>query len=182
MRKFALIIGVLLLILTLSTPAFAKDLKLAYVTMEEVLNNYTLYIQEMNRIQKELSEKEKEVQASLDEYQRKLDELQGKMLNPMLSEEARAQAGEEYTQLMNEAFSYRDRELSQLDAWSQKQIQPVLEKVYYEIANIAEEEGYDFVFNESSSLVFANTIHNITQKVIDSLNAKATEETQTPSE
>jgi len=174
-KKVILFIGTVAILSLLSVPAQAKELKLAYVTMEEILNNYSVYLQEADRIQKEIAEKEKEVQAKLDDYQKQLDELQGKMLNPMLSEDARKKAGDEYTALMNEAFQYRDQALAGLDTWSQQQLQPTYEKVYKEIADIAEKEGYSFVFNESTSIIYGADVYNITKMVTDALNAKATE-------
>ncbi|MGQ9705857.1 MAG: OmpH family outer membrane protein [bacterium] len=174
-KNVTLIIGTIAIIFLPSLLTQAKDLKLAYVTMEEILNNYSVYLQEADRIQKEMAEKEKEIQAKLDEYQKRLDELQGKMLNPMLSEDTRKKAGDEYTAVLNEAFQYRDQALAGLDTWSQQQLQPTYEKVYQEIANIAIKEGYSFVFNESTSVIYGDDVYNITKMIIDSLNAKASE-------
>jgi len=172
-KKAMFIIGTIAISLLLSSAAQAKELKLAYVTMEEILNNYSVYLQEADRIQKEMAVKEKEIQVKLDDYQKRLDELQGKMLNPMLSEDARKKAGDDYTALMNEAFQYRDQSLQGLDTWSQQQLQPTYEKVYKQIADIAEKDGYSFVFNESSSIIYGADAFNITKMVIDALNASS---------
>lgn len=163
-----------ILIVLSFTNIYAEDLNIAYITMERILEEYELYADESERINEELVEKEAVIQKKLDEYQTQMDELEEKIVNPLTSEEAKQEAYDKYNELMYEAYAYRDQQLANLDSWSQQELQPVYEKIYLKVEEIANNEGYDFVLNESTSLVYVDLSYDITDRVITELNEEYT--------
>lgn len=150
-----------------------EPLKVAYVLMERVFEEYVVFAETTAKINVEIGPKEEAIQVKLDEYTLKMDELIVELSNPMLTDEARAEISMQYNQLMEEAFLYRDDELYKLDLWRQEQYQPVYDDIYEEIQRMAEENEYDLVLNQSTSLLFGEQEFDITSDLIESLNAKA---------
>lgn len=158
-------------------PVWAQEeeepLKVAYVLMERVFEEYVVFAETTAKINVEIGPKEEAIQVKLDEFTLKMDEMIVELSNPMLTDEARAEISMQYNQLMEEAFLYRDDELYKLDLWRQEQYQPVYDDIYEEIQRMAEENEYDLVLNQSTSLLFGEQEFDITSDLIESLNAKA---------
>ena len=53
-------------------------------------------------------------------------------------------------------------------------MKPVQDKVFKAIEEIAQEEGYDYVFDKSGEilLLYANIQHDLTQKVLERVQKK----------
>jgi Skp family chaperone for outer membrane proteins len=149
-----------------------KPIKVAFVLMERVQQEYTFFQETTAKVNAEIGPKQEAIQNKLDEYTSQMDEIINELSNPMLTADAKKQLNDKYNSLMNDAFNYREQELNKLDQWSSDQYQPVYDKVYEEIQAMAQEGGYDLIINQSSSLLYGKQELDITTDLITRLNNK----------
>jgi Skp family chaperone for outer membrane proteins len=156
--------------------AFAADeepeFKYAYVNMEKLIDEYVLFKEAKEDAEKQIEEARAEDRAKLNEYQTTIDELEGKLAGP-LTEEAKAQAMEEYKALVQEALDFRDRALTKYKRIERDTFEPVYKNVYEKIESYAIKNDYDVVFDYSAILLYANEEYDITEDVIMELNEEA---------
>jgi len=161
--------GAVLIVFLISVPSFAQ--KLAYVHSQKVLAEYSEY----RDVQNKLTEIQNQYQAEYDqlvkEYQTQVQEIESQSL--LLSPEKKAEKERLAQQKAIQIEKYKYEKLGPQGEIYKKQAelgQPVLDKINDVIERIGEEEGYDFVFDGATGLLWAKEEHNITQRVLDELN------------
>jgi len=174
-RILLVVMCITMLQLAFSSASLAQEeqpLKVAFVLMERVQQEYVFFQETTAKVNAEMGPKQEAVQNKLDEYTTQMDEIINELSNPMLTADAKKELNDKYNTLMNEAFNYRDQELAKLDQWSSDQYQPVYDKVYEEIQAMAQEGNYDLIINQSSSLLYGKQELDITTDLIQRLNNK----------
>jgi outer membrane protein len=160
-----------LMVLGLAASATAKELKLAYVDSDRILEANDDYKQARQKLQDE----ERQYIARATHMEEVLntmgDEIKAQSL--MLSPEARQERQQRYDSLRSELEQFRR------DTWGEggrlysrnlELSRPVLDKINAAIQKVSQESGYDFVFDASSAnIVFALPEYDITDRVIDEL-------------
>jgi outer membrane protein len=151
--------------------ALSKELRLAYVDSDRILEANDDFKQARQKLQDE--ERDYMNQAtSLEKVVKQMaEELQTQSL--MLSEEARTERQNKFMEKQQELDKFR-RETwgdgGKLQARNLELSRPILDKINSMIQKISQEDGYDFVFDASSAnIVYALPEHDITDRVIDAL-------------
>jgi len=149
----------------------AKELRIAYVDSDKILEANDDYKQAKQKLQEE--ERQYMTQASTMEgnVKQMADELKAQSL--MLSDDARKEREQRYTDKATELEKFRK------DTWGEggklytrnlELSKPILDKINTAIQKISKDSGYDFVFDAASSnIVYALPDYDITDRVIESL-------------
>jgi Skp family chaperone for outer membrane proteins len=162
------------LVVWLSVPlmVFAQDeegLTAAYVNMLWVANEYEGFKEAIADAENKIAETQTEDEAILAEYQAKITELTEKLQGP-LTDEAKASAEAEIEQIYWEAMAYREQAFANYDRIQQETLEPVYKDIYEKIAEIAEGENYDVVFDYEMLLFVSEDFTDITEQVVNELN------------
>lgn len=169
--KYLTALGITLFLLV-PLSVFAQDdegFAAAYVNMLWVANEYEGFKEAVADAQNKIAESQTEDEAKLADYQTKITELSEKLQGP-LTDEAKASAETEIERLYSEAVAYREQALANYDRIQQETLEPVYKDVYEKIAEIADEEGYDVVFDYELLLFASEDFTDITERVVTELN------------
>lgn len=159
------------LLLGLAAVAGAKELKLAYVDSDRILEANDDYKQARQKLQEE--ERQYVARATHQEevLSTMADELKAQSL--MLSPEARREREQRYDSLRSDLDRFRREtwgEGGRLYARNLELSRPVLDKINAAIQKVSQEYGYDFVFDAASAnIVYTLPEYDITDRVIDEL-------------
>jgi outer membrane protein len=171
MRRTSFVLLFCLILFGGTSVTLAKELRLAYVDSDKILESNDDYRQAKQKLQDE--ERQYISQANTLEENVKLmaDELKAQSL--MLSDEARKEREQRFLDKQSELEKFRK------DTWGEggklygrnlELSKPILDKINAAIQKLAKENGYDFVFDASSAnIVFALPEYDITDRVIDAL-------------
>lgn len=161
-------------VMCLSAPlsVFAQDdetFTAAYVNMLWVANEYEGFSEAVAEAEDKITEAQTADEAKLAEYQAKITELTEKLQGP-LTDEARAAAEAEIEQAYWEAMAYREQAFANYEMIQQETLEPVYKDIYEKVAEVADEENYDVVFDYEMLLFVSEDFTDITEQVITELN------------
>ena len=164
-KKLALIA---LTLTALVAPAFAQDSKIGYINTQRITTESAIAKAAQVKLEQEFSRRGKELgdlQAALKTFSEKFERD-----TPTMTESQRGSRQKEFAEL-NRDFQRKQREYQEdLNGRRNEELQQVLEKATKAVRVVAEAEKYDLVIQE---VVFSNTKHDITEKVLKILNAGA---------
>ena len=164
-KKIALIT---LALTTLVAPAFAQDSKIGYINTQRITTESAIAKAAQVKLEQEFSRRGKELgdlQAALKTFSEKFERD-----TPTMTESQRGSRQKEFAEL-NRDFQRKQREYQEdLNGRRNAELQQVLEKATKAVRVVAEAEKYDLVIQE---VVFSNTKHDITEKVLKILNSGA---------
>lgn len=164
-KKIALIT---LTLTALVAPAFAQDSKIGYINTQRITTESAIAKAAQVKLEQEFSRRGKELgdlQAALKTFSEKFERD-----TPTMTESQRGSRQKEFAEL-NRDFQRKQREYQEdLNGRRNEELQQVLEKATKAVRVVAEAEKYDLVIQE---VVFSNTKHDITEKVLKILNAGA---------
>jgi Skp family chaperone for outer membrane proteins len=158
-----------MLIFCISIPVMAQ--KLAYVHSQKVLAEFAEYKDVQNKLAQIQNQYQAEYDQLVKEYTQQVEEIESQSL--LLSPEKKAEKERLAQQKALEIEKYKYEKLGPQGEIYKKQAelgQPVLDKINKVIQDIGEAEGYDFVFDGATGLLWAKAEHDITQQVLDELN------------
>jgi outer membrane protein len=171
MRRTSFAILFCLILFGGSGATFAKELRIAYVDSDKILDANDDYRQAKQKLQDEERQYISQAQTMEDNVKQMSDELKAQSL--MLSEEARKEREDRFVAKQNELDKFRK------DTWGEggklynrnlELSKPILDKINAAIQKIAKEAGYDYVFDAASAnIVYALPDYDITDRVIDEL-------------
>ncbi|MBS9774535.1 MAG: OmpH family outer membrane protein [Tenacibaculum sp.] len=166
MKKNILLIALLLIVTVVSAQ---KNQKIAYIDLEYILKNVPEYLE----TEKSLDEKVIKWKNILDKKAREIEILKTDLANEkaILTDDLVKQLEEDITVKQKE---FRELESSYFGAngrlySTRKQlIQPIQDKVYNAVQDIAKHKKYDFIFDKSSDLImlYSNKKYDISNLVI----------------
>jgi outer membrane protein len=171
MRRLISGLAACLLVIGTFNLAAAKELRLAFVDSERILEANDDYRQAKQKLQDE--ERQFLAQANtLEEGVKTMaDELKAQSL--MLSEEARREREQRFVSKQQELDKFRKEvwgEGGKLYSRNLELSKPILDKINAAIQKVSQENGYDFVFDAASAnIVFALPEYDITDKVLELL-------------
>jgi outer membrane protein len=164
-KKIALIT---LALTTLIAPAFAQDSKIGYINTKRITSESAIAKAAQVKLEQEFSRRGKELgdlQAALKTFSEKFERD-----TPTMTESQRGSRQKEFAEL-NRDFQRKQREYQEdLNGRRNEELQQVLEKATKAVRVVAEAEKYDLVIQE---VVYSNTKHDITEKVLKILNSGA---------
>jgi len=162
-------VGAVLSMVLIALPSFAQ--KLAYVHSQKVLAEYSEYRDVQNKLAEIQNQYQAEYDQLVQEYTQQVQEIESQSL--LLSPEKKAEKERLAQEKALQIEKYKYEKLGPQGEIYKKQAelgQPVLDKINDVIRKIGESEGYDFVFDGATGLLWAKEEHNITQQVLDELN------------
>ncbi len=171
MRKFFLTLFCLGAVLTLDA---AAELNIRFVNSEIILQQY-------RAVQSVVETFNRDVQGWNDEAQRRkreIEELQRELESQslMLSNERRQEKDMEYQRRLNEYEQYVQSIWGPeglVEQRNEELLRPIINKVQALLAQIAAEEGYDFILDAAdNNILYADPEHDLTQDIVDLLNSE----------
>ncbi|MEI8156295.1 MAG: OmpH family outer membrane protein [Burkholderiales bacterium] len=148
--------------------AIAQDFKVGYINTQTITTQSNPAKAAQSKLEQEFSKRQKELtdqQASLKVFGEKFDRDA-----PTLSESQRIARQKEGAE-MSRDLQRRQREFQEdLNGRRNEELQQVLDRATKAVKQVADAEKYDMVLQE---VVFVNTKHDITEKVLKILNSGA---------
>lgn len=153
---------------TLAASAFAQDSKIGYINTQRITTESAIAKAAQVKLEQEFSRRGKELgdlQAALKTFSEKFERD-----TPTMTESQRGSRQKEFAEL-NRDFQRKQREYQEdLNGRRNEELQQVLDKANKAVRVVAEAEKYDLVIQE---VVYSNSKHDITEKVLKILNAGA---------
>ena len=168
------ILASLLALSAVLTSAMAQ-MKIGYISSEAIMQQ----LPEAQDAQKQLDGIVAEWQADLNkmqsDLQSKFDDYDKKKL--IMSDQKRAETEKELQDLDKAMVDYRTKKFGTNGELFSKQnelMKPIQDKIFKAVKDVADEQGYDYVFDKSSStlLMYANEKNDLTSKVLTKLTQK----------
>jgi outer membrane protein len=157
--------------------ATAEAQKVGYVDSDDILSRLTDY----QTAQQEVDRLAQQWQAELDRMKREIEEAERDFAARELlyTEEERAAARQAIEALRRERDGYRTRHFGptgELFKEQQQRMRPVQERVLEAIEAVAEEDGYEYVFDRAGEFLFlyAAAKHDLSDRVLDELGVPVT--------
>ena len=170
MRALKLLVGGLIIFLSL--PGFAQELKIGYIDSQKILANYKEAIDARKKLDAEISKWRKQAEDMQRELRQLQDQLESQSL--LLSEETRIAKNRElqekyakYQQFLQEKLFGPQAEAYKREA---ELMQPIYDKINAVIHKIGEEEKFDYIFDIGSLLYAAKDQYDLTDRVLEELN------------
>ena len=155
----------LTVIFLLTTSAYAKDLKIAYVELGGVFNNY----QKTKDYDAKLQKESQDVQKQMEDMIKGFRDEQGKMALLKEDEKQKLQAGLEKKQ--KDIISFREQKKAELTKKFEDMRKEIIIEIEKVVSDIAKKDGYTFVLNDTV-ILYADKETNITEQVLKVLNEK----------
>ncbi len=158
-----------------AVPFVQAQTKIAYINSATVMEQ----LNEAQDAQKQIDALSQQWQADLNQMandmQRKVEDYDKRKL--IMSDKRRAEVEKELQDLDKKIVDFRNQKFGtsgELFAKQNELMKPIQEKLFKAVKDVADEEGYDYVVDRSSStlLLYASTKHDLTQKIIQKLLQK----------
>ncbi len=152
----------------LTQGAMAQDSKIGYINTQRITSESAIAKAAQAKLEQEFSKRGKE----LDDLKMALKNFSERYERdaPTLTESQRASRQREGNELTRD-FQRKQREYQEdMNGRRNEELQQVLEKANKAVRKVAEDEKYDLVIQE---VVYSNSRHDITDKVLKILNAGA---------
>jgi outer membrane protein len=157
-----------LMLSILGAAVLAQDSKIGYINTQRITTESAIAKAAQVKLEQEFSRRGKELgdlQASLKTFSEKFERD-----TPTMTESQRGSRQKEFAEL-NRDFQRKQREYQEdLNGRRNEELQQVLEKATKAVRVVADAEKYDLVIQE---VVYSNTKHDITEKVLKILNSGA---------
>ena len=165
---------------TTSAPAQAgglSEMKIAYVEIDSLLTKYRFWndlneimIQKEENIRTTLNEKAKKLEAEMKEFQRKYEN------NGFVSAERAQQENQRIIKQQQDLQELQQKLTAELQAENQKNSLQLRDSINSFLKMYNQTKGYDLIISNTGfdNLLYANPSYNITQEIVDGLNARYT--------
>lgn len=160
-----------------STPAGSvSDLKIAYVEIDSLLNNYNL-CKDLNEA---MIKKQENVEVTLKEKMKSLDnemrDFERKYQNHVFTPERAQQEQNRLIKKRQDLEALHQRLMGELQQESDKNNIQLLDSINAYLKEYNKTKGYNLIINNAgfNNLLYADPALNITQEVIDGLNKRYT--------
>lgn len=145
--------------------------KLAFVHSQKIFSEYEAYKDAENKLAQVRNQYQQEYDQLVQEYTAQLQEIESQSL--LLSPEKKQEKERQMQEKALKIEKYKYEKLGPQGDLYKKQAElvgPINDKIMDVINKIGEDEGYDYIFDGSSGLLFAKQENDITQQVLDILN------------
>lgn len=149
-----------------------SGLKVAYVDVDTLLTSYEFWVS----VNEEMINKRENITASLNKegtaLQKEMENFQNKLNNNAFVSQERAES--EYNRIMKKQADFQakqERLTNEFAAESSKNDMIINDSIQSFLNTFSKEQGYDIILN-SASCLFINNAMNVTQQVVDGLNAR----------
>jgi outer membrane protein len=149
--------------LAFATSAFAKDMKIAYVDLGRLFDNYQKTKEYDGQLQKEGEGFAKERDAMIS----KIRDAQGKLA--LLKEDEKQKLQADIDKQKADLIEYDKQKRTELAKKRDEKVREILLEIEKIVSDIAKKEGYDYILNDRV-LIYGDQTQNITDRVLKSLN------------
>ena len=173
MNRFMLPAMLLVLLVAAARPAVAQQ-NIAYVDIAAIMKELP-EAQEAQRMLDALVDKwQAELQEMEDEWQAKFNDYDKRKL--ILTEQGRAKAERDLQELDSRIMQYRDQKFGQdgeLFQEEDKLMRPIQDLVFDQVKGLAQELGYDYVFDKSGGvmIIYAKDEYDLTKEAIERIKS-----------
>lgn len=166
MRHFTIARFFSVVVLSAAAVAHAQDFKMGFVNTERIFREADAAKQAQGKLEQEFSKREKELVDTGNTIKAASDKLEREA--PTLSESQRANRQKQLVEQDRE-FQRKRREFQEdLNSRKNEEQQLIIERANRAVKQVAESEKYDVIFQDA---VYVNPKHDITDKVLKTLNA-----------
>lgn len=147
---------------------------IAYVDIDTVVFKFNMYADRRD----ELLEKQKKAEAELaskgTQYEKNVKDYQDKVNKGLITRATAAEMEQSLYQQQQELINLRDKLQTDLLEEDQVMNRQILEYITTYLEEHKDEYNYQYIFGKSfgSVVLYGNSAHDITQRVLDGLNAK----------
>ncbi len=164
----------LLCILLFPVLIFSQQ-KIGYVVTENIMKELTEAVDAQKQLDNIASQWQEQLKKMQDDSKKKFEEYDQRKL--FLSDRRRDEMEKELQDLDSKIIEFRTQKFGNKGELFTKQndlIKPIQEKILKAIKSVADTDGYEYIFDKSSStlLLYSNEKNDVTQKVISYLKAK----------
>ena len=149
--------------LALTAAAFAKDMKIAYVDLSRLFDNYQKTKEYDAGLQKESEGFQKERDGMIN----KIRDAQGKLA--LLKDDEKQKVQADIDKQKNDLIEYDKQKRTELAKKRDEKVREILLEIEKIVSEMAKKEGFDYVLNDRV-LIYGDQSQNITNKVLKSLN------------
>ena len=169
MKKWMLVV----MLLTTVGVAAAQS-KIGHINSEAILQALPEAVDAQKSLDALVAQWEAELQKMQADWKKRFDDYDKRKL--VLTDQARADVERELRELDQSIADFRNKKFGQNGELFQKQnevMKPIQNKMFQVLADIAKEEGYDYVFDKSGEilLLYANSKNDLTQKVLSRMQS-----------
>ena len=169
MKKVAFLFVSLLVVSSLSLKA---QLNIGYVDSDTIMENLPDAQDAQQRLDAVIAEWQEELDRMETEWKQSYDDYEQRKL--IMSDQKRAETEKELIALENKIANFRQQKFGPNGELFQQQteiMEPIQNKVFNVIQEVAEEENLDFVFDKSGDIIFlyAKAEYDITALVLEKL-------------
>ena len=169
-QKMFLVSAVLLLAVIFSGSVFAQ-LKIGYIDSQIILNKLPSAVEAQKKLEEQSNAWAEELQKMGDKIRSLQQQLEQQSL--LLSEEKKQEKQDEIQQLYLDSQRFQDQKFGQQGELYQKRnelLQPVFDQINEKIQAVAEESGYDYIFDAvAGNILYAKEEYNLTKILLDAL-------------
>lgn len=149
--------------------------KVGYINSETIMQQLTEAQDAQKQLETITADWQSELTKMQTELQKKFDDYDKRKL--IMSDKRRAEVEKELQDMDKKMVDYRTQKFGTSGELFTKQnelMKPIQDKIFKAVKDVADEDGYDYVFDKSSStlLMFANAKHDLTTKVVNKLLQK----------
>ena len=152
-----------------------RGVRLAYIDMDEILENVDEYATASQLLEQNVEEWKKEIEVKKMEFKGREEQLQAEkvLLTPELIEDRQTELDifrKEVVDLQRKFFGPNGQYINQKN----KLLKPIQDQVLSIVRQIAQERKYDFVFDRSSDLVmlYSSKNYDISSLVLQRINTQ----------
>lgn len=147
----------------LSSSVFAKELKIGYVDLSRLFDNY----QKTKEFDAQLQGQGESFTKERDGMIAKIRDAQGKLA--LLKEDEKAKLGESIEKQKTDLIEYDKQKRTELAKQRDEKVREILLEIEKIVSDLAKKEGYDYILNDRV-LVYGDQTQNITDRVLKILN------------
>ncbi len=149
--------------LAFTVPSFAKDMKIGYVDLSRLFDNYSKTKEYDAVLQKEGEGFQKERDAMI----AKIRDAQGKLA--LLKEEEKQKVNADIEKQKGDLIEYDKQKRADLAKKRDEKVREILLEIEKIVSTMAQKEGFDFILNDRV-LIYGDKTQNITDAVLKTLN------------
>ncbi len=149
--------------LIFSTGAYAKELKMAYVDLSRLFDNYQKTKEYDGVLQKEGDAYQKERDVMIG----KIKDSQAKMA--LLKEDEQQKLQVEIDKQKSEMIEFDKQKRTEIAKKRDEKVREILLEIEKIVSEMAKKEGYDYILNDRV-LIYGDQNQNITEQVLKALN------------
>lgn len=153
----------------------AASLKIAYVIIDTLTNQYELYKDASDNFQKKQANAEATINQKGRNFAQQVQEFQKKAQSNQYTEEQFNKEQARLAKLQQDIEDLQTRLSNSLQEDYQKELQALTDTIKSFMATYAKEKGYDFILCKSSGIdnvLYADEAYDVTEEVVAALNKR----------